>query len=177
MLCRCEGLPGGTLLAFSRKPTAAGNPYRSSSEFRSDFQKRIDPPKNILPAHDPSHALHPRSALGTGHAKCFQNCVGNFLDIVRINQQCAGFELLRRAGELTEDKRTVFVDAAGTIFLGYQIHSVLERRYKRDVAPAVVRDKIVPIEAAKMVLHRQPIAGEKRPLISPNRRSIRCLKL
>ena len=108
------------LLAFSWGTAPSGDPRGPSREFRSDSQKRIDPLKNVLLAHHPSHALHPRSALGIGHAECFQNCVSNFLDIVRINQQRAGFELLRRASELTKDKRAVFIDAAGAIFLGYE---------------------------------------------------------
>src|SRR4029434_3135972 len=115
------GMTGNGLLAISWGAAASGNLRRSNSKFRSDSQERIDPPKNVLLAHHPSHALHPRGALGIGHAECFQNRVGNFLDIVRINQQCAGFELLRRASELTENKRAVFVDAAGTIFLCYHV--------------------------------------------------------
>ena len=147
------------LLAFSWGSAPSGDSRGPSSEFRSDSQKRIDPPKNVLLAHHASHPFHARSALGIGHAECFQNCVGNFLDIVRINQQCAGFELLRRAGEMAKDEHAIFIDAAGTIFLGYQIHSVLERGDESDVALAVVREKVFAIEAAKMILHRQPVAG------------------
>src|SRR4029077_16153471 len=154
-------MTGNRLLPFSWGTASSGDSCSPSYQFRSSSQKRINPPKDVLVAHPSSHALHPRGALGIGHAECFQNCVGDFLDIVRINQQCAGFELLRRAGELTENKRAIFVDAAGTIFLGYQIHSVLEWRNKRDVTRAVVREKIVAIEAAKMILHRQPIAGRE----------------
>ena len=49
-------------------------------------------------------------------------------------------------------------DAARAIFLCYEVHSVLERRDERDVARAIVREKFFAIEAAKMILHRDPRA-------------------
>src|SRR4029078_10223238 len=40
----------------------------------------------------------------------------------------------------------------------HKVHSVLERRDKRDVARAVVRKKFFAIESAKMILDRNPRA-------------------
>src|SRR5205823_3649986 len=73
----------------------------------------------------------------------------------------AGLELLGRAGELAEDEHAIFVDTARAIFLGYQIHSVFERRYEGDVARAIMREEIVAIEAPKVILHRKPGAGRE----------------
>src|SRR5437660_1542893 len=44
-------------------------------------------------------------------------------------------------------------------FLG-EIHSVFQRRDEGDVASAMAREKIVTVEAAKVILHRQPGAAE-----------------
>ena len=102
------------LFHVSRSPAPADS-HGSSRKFRSGSQKRIDPPKNVLLAHHASHALHTCGALGIAHPERFQNCIGNFLDIVRINQQRAVFELLRGACEMAEDEHAIFVDAAGNI--------------------------------------------------------------
>src|SRR5215471_3446997 len=59
---------------------------------------------------------------------------------------------------MAKDEHAIFVDAAGTIFLGHQIHSVFEWRDEGDVAAAVVREKIFAVQTAKMILHRQPSA-------------------
>ena len=66
-----------------------------------------------------------------------------------LTSNASGFELLGSAGELAQDERAILVGAARAIFLGYQIHSVLERRDERDVARAIMREKIVAIEARK----------------------------
>src|SRR5882724_5634970 len=94
---------------------------RARGKFRSGFEKRIDPPKDVLVTHDASHALHARTTLGLVHAERLQNRVGHLLDIVRINEHGTGLELLGRAGELAEDEHAIFVDAARAIFLGYEI--------------------------------------------------------
>src|SRR5436309_4887600 len=139
----------------------ASHSLRSSSEFRSGFEERIHPPKDVLVTHYAPHALHARTTLGLVHAERLQNRVGHLLDIVRIDEQGAGLELLGRAGELTQKERAVFVDTARAIFLGYQIHSVFERRYEGDVAPAIMREEIVAIEAPKVILHRKPGVGRE----------------
>ena len=86
------------------------------------------------------------------------------LDIVWIDQQRIGFELLSRTGKLAQDEHTVIIDAAGAIFLGYEVHSILERGDKSDVARAIVREKIFAIEAAKVILHREPRASGETPV-------------
>src|SRR5436189_6342349 len=130
-------------------------------KFRSGFEKRIDPTEDILIADDTSHALHPRAALGLSHEECFQNRVGHLLDIIRIDELGAGLELLGRAGELAQDEHAIFLDTARAIFLGYEIHSVLERRHEADVASAIVREKSFAMKRTEMILHRQPgTAGE-----------------
>src|SRR5437870_9735982 len=135
---------------------AASDSLLSSSELRSSSQKRVDPPKDVLLPNHVSHALHARAALGLAHAERLQNRVGHLLHIVRIDEQGAGLELLGRAGELAQDEHAIAVDSARAIFLGYEIHSVLERRDEGDVASAIMREQIVALEAAKMILHRQP---------------------
>src|SRR5882724_10610530 len=134
---------------------------RARGKFRSGFEKRIDPPKDVLVTHDASHALHARTTLGLVHAERLQNRIGHLLDIVRIDEQSAGLELLGRAGELAQNERAILLDTARAIFLGYQIHSVFERRYEGDVAPAIMREEIIAIEAPKVILHRQPCAGRE----------------
>src|SRR6266567_1524851 len=130
-----------------------------SSELRSGFEERIDPQKDVLIAHHASHPFHARAALGLVHAERFQNRVGHFFHIVRIDEQGAGLELLGRAGELAQDEHAIAVDSAHAIFLGYEIHSILERSDEGDVARAIVREKIVTLEAPKVILYRQPGAG------------------
>src|SRR5882724_2924274 len=132
-----------------------------TDKFRCAFEKRVHPPKDVLVTHDASHALHARTTLGLVHAERLQNRVGHLLDIVRINEHGTGLELLGRAGELAEDEHAIFVDAARAIFLGYEIHSVFERRYEGDVARAIMREEIIAIEAPKVILHRQPRAGRE----------------
>src|SRR4029079_13152249 len=101
------------------------------------------------------------SALGWGHTECFHNCVRHLLDVGRINQQGPRLELLGGAGELAENERAILLATAGAIFLRYQIHSVLERRDERDAARAIVRKKIVAVEAPKVILDRQPGIGRE----------------
>src|SRR6266496_4609046 len=151
----------GMNFGFFRSSCLASGSREWRSELRSSFEKRIDPPKDTFVTHDTSHALHARSALGRAYLKCFQNRVGHFFHIVRIDEQGAGLELLRRAGELAQDEHAIAVDTARAIFLRHEIHSILERRDEGDVASAVVREKIFTIEAAKMILHRQPGAGRE----------------
>jgi hypothetical protein len=62
-------------------------------------------------------------------------------------------------GRLLEE-HAIAVDSARAIFLGYEIHPVFERRDEDDVAPGIVREKIVTVEAAKVILHRQQGAAE-----------------
>src|SRR5258707_9985532 len=157
-------MTGNRLLPFSWGTASSGDSWSPSYQFRSSSQKRIDPRKDVLIAHHASHAFHARSALGIGHPECFRDCVGHFFDVVRIHQHCTGLELFSSAGEMTEDEHTIFVDAAGTIFLSHKIHSILKRRDESNVAAAVVRQKIFAIEAAKMILHRQPITGGEAPV-------------
>ena len=95
------------------------------------------------------------------HVKCLQKGVGHLLDIVRVDQHRARLELLGRAGELAQNERAILLDSARAIFLRYEIHSVLERRYEGDVARSIVRKQIVAIEAPKVILHRQPGVGRE----------------
>jgi hypothetical protein len=44
------------------------------------------------------------------------------------------------------------------MFLRYEMHPVLNRRDKRDIARVIMREKFVAIEISKVILRRQPSA-------------------
>src|SRR5262249_2365863 len=85
------------LTVFKRRESGLsllGNFRMPRSEFRSGFEERIDPQKDILLAHDSSHPLRARDALGLVHAECVYNCLRHLLDIVRIDEHSVRLELL-----------------------------------------------------------------------------------
>ena len=107
------------------------------------------------------HAFHAYPAFSGAHSECFPDCVGHLFDIVGIHQQRIALELLSRAGEVAENQHTVLVDAACAIFLSYEVHSVLQRGDESDLASPVLGQQVLPIEAAKMIMHWKPGCGRE----------------
>src|SRR4029453_19427976 len=133
--------------------------WKPSRQLRSCGEERIDPPKDVLLTHVASHPLHAPTALSLTHTECPHNCVRHLLNIIRIDQQGIGFELLGCAGELAQDQCTVLIDAACAILLCDEIHPILEWCDESDVACAIVREKFFAIQPAKMILHRDRVAA------------------
>src|SRR5690606_8084040 len=85
-------------------------------------------------------------------------------DVERVDHQGALRELLRRAGELAEDEHALVLEVAGAVFLGDEVHAVLERGDEGRVTHAVVREELRLAERAERIMNRRPTRATVRPV-------------
>ena len=84
-----------------------------------------------------AHALHARVTLFGRHFQRAANGFGELLDVVGIDEERVA-QFAGGAGELAEDQDAVFVLARGDIFLGDEIHAVVQRGDHAEIGGAIV---------------------------------------
>jgi len=87
-------------------------------------------------AYRVSHALHPPGLLLFGHLQRPMDGISELRNVIGIDQQRVR-EFVRCACKSAEDQHSLLVLARGYVFLGHQIHSIVQRGHHAEGRSAV----------------------------------------
>src|ERR1700732_2945629 len=84
-----------------------------------------------------AHAMHAKLLLLRLHLQSGADGFGGLIDVIGIDQQCVP-QSGGRSCELAEDENAPFIPSRGQKFLGYEIHSIVQRRHQAEIGCAVI---------------------------------------
>jgi len=106
----------------------------------ANFTKLSDqvagPLVNVVLPDQLAHAVHAHLAFDRIHLQGGPNGIRSLINVVGIDEQGVA-QLARRSCELAEDERAPFIAPGRNIFLGDEIHAVVQRRDQAEIRGAI----------------------------------------
>src|SRR5215510_5746821 len=123
-------------------------------------ENRLEPIEDVRMIQVSPHTMHATPPLIGRHLERLPNGLDEAVDVERIDEHRA-VDLLRGAGEATENQDAAFVQLAGDKLLRDEVHAILKRRDDADITGAVHRGEQISVDIFVDENDRRPLRISK----------------